>query len=910
MAESYSVTAILGLRDNNFTKGMKNAERSTESFGQKLKNGFAFGVFAGMGQKAISVVGDALRGLASEMNESTRAWDTFRGNMQMNGKTSKQIDKIQGSLQKFAQQTIYSASDMASTYAQLDAVGTKHTLSLVKGFGGLAAAAENPKQAMRTLSQQATQMAAKPMVQWQDFKLMLEQTPAGISKVAKQMGMSTQELIKNVQDGKVKTEDFLDAIAKVGTNKSFTKLATTYKTVGDAMDGLKETLANVLQPAFKELSQVGIDSLSGIGDALGKIDGQKIANGMKTFAANMRKYGEILKKAFSGVGEVWGKAFSKIGKELLKLSGSKGNLNLFSVAANIAAGAIKKLGEFCANHASAIAHIIDLLPKLIAAFIGFKVVSGISAKVQAIADAFGRLKEAVGGAKGLGEPLQEAAEGTKEFGGAAGPSAGQLFGFAAAAVAVGVAVLLISNGFSILASAAVRVSEAGPAAVAVMFGMIGAIAGLAVVMFQIGAATTATAPEMVAFGAAVALVGGGVFLAAAGMSLLAQAAINLASAGPGAAVAMVGLVAAIAALAVVFAVLGPLLTAGALGIAAFGVAVLAVGAGCYLAAAGLSLVAQALPAIAQYGLSGAVAIAALGLSLVAFAAGALAAGVAGTVAGLGLAAFALACTAAAGGTLLLRAGLAGVKTELRAINNLAATAKGKLMSMVSAVNVVKAGLRGVASYASSAMARVKSAFTNAIGPARSAGQRIGSGFKSGLQSSISGVSGIARNARNAALNALHGGYGSAWSSGHQIGAGLAAGMRSTLGDVTAAASALVKQADRAVKAKAIIRSPSHLLRKEGNMMGLGVVRGILDKIRAIRNAAREMVQVPNVSMGQSINGTIDKNTEYRQEIIVNANVTSELDGRAVGYGTAQYVQEKNDYDTQRLSRIRGALPSV
>lgn len=41
---------------------------------------------------------------------------------------------------------------------------------------------------MKTLSEQATQMAAKPKVQWQDFKLMLEQTPAGISAVAKTMG--------------------------------------------------------------------------------------------------------------------------------------------------------------------------------------------------------------------------------------------------------------------------------------------------------------------------------------------------------------------------------------------------------------------------------------------------------------------------------------------------------------------------------------------------------------------------------------------------------------------------------------------------------------------------------------------------------------------------------------------------
>ena len=47
---------------------------------------------------------------------------------------------------------------------------------------------------MKTLSQQATQMAAKPKVAWQDFKLMMEQTPAGMAAIAKEMGMSLDEL--------------------------------------------------------------------------------------------------------------------------------------------------------------------------------------------------------------------------------------------------------------------------------------------------------------------------------------------------------------------------------------------------------------------------------------------------------------------------------------------------------------------------------------------------------------------------------------------------------------------------------------------------------------------------------------------------------------------------------------------
>lgn len=225
-------------------------------------------VVGNIATSALQKIGQLGSELVAGLNESSAAWKTFQANMQMNEKTADEISKIKGELKDFAEQTIYSASDMASTYSQLEAVGTKNTTALVKGFGGLAAAASDPTQAMKTLSQQATQMAAKPKVAWEDFKLMVEQTPAGISAVAKTMGMSTQELISDVQKGKVKTEEFLEAIAETGTNADFTALATQYKTVGQATDGLIETLTGQLQPAFDTLSQVGINAISGITDKI------------------------------------------------------------------------------------------------------------------------------------------------------------------------------------------------------------------------------------------------------------------------------------------------------------------------------------------------------------------------------------------------------------------------------------------------------------------------------------------------------------------------------------------------------------------------------------------------------------------------------------------------------------------
>lgn len=276
MAQEMSIEAVLSAVDQNFTKTMEKAVdslskvvgESNQSASKFAANGAMFGAGAAVVTGALGMIKNSVGEIFSGLEESSAAWQTFDSNMSYIGKSKSQISKVRSELTKYAAQTIYSSSEMASTYSQLAAVGIKNTTKLVKGFGGLAAASDNPKQAMKTLSQQATQMAAKPTVQWQDFRLMLEQTPAGISAVAKAMGMSTSEMVSAVNDGKIKTEDFFKAIEKVGTNKSFSKMATHYKTMGQALDGLKETIANQLLPAYMQLSAVGTKAISGIVNAI------------------------------------------------------------------------------------------------------------------------------------------------------------------------------------------------------------------------------------------------------------------------------------------------------------------------------------------------------------------------------------------------------------------------------------------------------------------------------------------------------------------------------------------------------------------------------------------------------------------------------------------------------------------
>lgn len=282
---------------SNGINALSNSVNSTHVGLRQIIAGSAIGNVISSG---VRVASSGIRSFIGELNESTVAWSTFEGNMRQIGKSPAQINAAKNSLQKFAQDTIYSSSDMAQTYSQLAAVGVKNTTQLVKGFGGLAAAATDPKQAMKTLSEQATQMAAKPMVQWQDFRLMLEQTPAGMAAVAKNMNMSAQDLVKLVQSRHLKTEDFLNAVAKTGTNANFTKMATQYKTIGQAMDGLRETLANKVQPQFQKLSDIGIKAISGITDKLGKVNFTKFADALISNINKIRKASRDFMRGFSG----------------------------------------------------------------------------------------------------------------------------------------------------------------------------------------------------------------------------------------------------------------------------------------------------------------------------------------------------------------------------------------------------------------------------------------------------------------------------------------------------------------------------------------------------------------------------------------------------------------------------------
>lgn len=380
-------------------------------------------------------------------------------------------------------------------------------------------------------------------------------------------------------------------------------------------------------------------------------------------------------------------------------------------------GAVQQLVDTVGALGGAAGNILGALGSLALA------VLGIQPSGDAATDAANGLKGALDAAQPVIQGVSDATGWLRDHAAEAAPYVqGLAFAFAAVRAAQGIA------GFVTAFSAAVGgVSVTAPVATA-------GTAALAGGETAAGTAAGVSAAQMLAFGAAVLMVGAGVALACVGLLALANAAVVIASAGPSAAIGMAAMVGTVALLAVGAAALGPALTAGAVGMLAFGGAVALVGAGVLLASAGLMLLGAALPGISAYGATAAVGILALGASMLVLGPGAIVAAAGLTVLGAGVTVAAAGVTLLAAGAMLLGAGLALVAGSV-VVASAGIVAMGVAMPMVS--SSAPGAAAGLAALAAAALAAspgllaavpAMGAFSSACSTASSASSQARSGI--------------------------------------------------------------------------------------------------------------------------------------------------------------------------------------
>ena len=928
MAESFSVKAILSAQDKGFKSVFGAATRSAKELKSTLMGGIGFGAMMAIGQKAVSVVSGSLSGLTKETINTSDAMQKLQQAMRFSGYAEDEIQRIAGAtgtLKTYADKTVFSLQDVMSTFGSLSANGVKDAEKLTESVGNAVAVFGGGAQEFSSVALAFSQAMASGALHAQDWNQIVNASPqlaGGLRKELIKLNPILGEDFKQAMEDGAITADLLgQAMNNIGMTDMAREAAQSVTTFEGAMGNLEATVTSGMQSIYD--SFVKGKAVDAINQFNGKVESvfSRLQTWIPATMIRLESYWKILKKEASQVSGAFGDAFGAIRKELGKLIpafGSTESVNGFRDAIQGAGDALQAFAGFLEEHADIIARVIAELPKLIVAYKGFKIVKPFIPVVAGFTGAIMRLAGA--GVSKIAGKLFGISKGQREVGVSSRESMKSTMESAKAFMMLGAGVALISAGFFLLSQGAKAVADSGPLAVAVLVGMVAAIAGLLIVAKMVAPTLSSGAAGFVAFGAAVVL-------AAAGIAVLTMSAISLANAGPLAIAVMFGLIVAIGGLMVVAAAVAPILTAGAVGLIAFGVAAALVGAAVLLASAGLAIVASVLPIVAEYGLQASVAIGALGAAMTVFGAGTIVAGVGCTVLAVGLlavgvavlgvtvgvVAFGVAMVAACVGVLAMAVALLAVNSSMKSIAKNAKTAQKSITSMKDSVSIVNDGLDALGNKAKSAVKSIVSAFDNGAGKAKSSGKKLGDSAKDGVQSGLQPTQAIAISMVSAVLASLASGAGSAYSSGLNIGISFANGLAASLGRIQAIAAQMTAAANSAAASRASLPKTRSVIAGEIENTPMISAYGMVDEIN-------DRIDIPVISSADPVmtaytsrvgaKKELSDDYTYKRNATYTIVVPVEYNGREAARVTAEFTQKELESRESMKLRLKGERSHV
>lgn len=928
MAESFSVKAILSAQDKGFKSVFGAATKSAKELKSTLMGGIGFGAMMAIGQKAVSVVSGSLSGLTKETINTSDAMQKLQQAMRFSGYTEDEIQRIAGAtgtLKTYADKTVFSLQDVMSTFGSLSANGVKDAEKLTESVGNAVAVFGGGAQEFSSVALAFSQAMASGALHAQDWNQIVNASPqlaGGLRKELIKLNPILGEDFKQAMEDGAITADLLgQAMNNIGMTDMAREAAQSVTTFEGAMGNLEATVTSGMQSIYD--SFVKGKAVDAINQFNGKVESvfSRLQTWIPATMIRLESYWKILKKEASQVSGAFGDAFGAIRKELGKLIpafGSTESVNGFRDAIQGAGDALQAFAGFLEEHADIIARVIAELPKLIVAYKGFKIVKPFIPVVAGFTGAIMRLAGA--GVSKIAGKLFGISKGQREVGVSSRESMKSTMESAKAFMMLGAGVALISGGFFLLAQGAKAVAESGPLAVAVLVGMVAAIAGLLIVAKMVAPTLSAGAAGFVAFGAAVVL-------AAAGIAVLTMSSISLANAGPLAIAVMFGLIVAIGGLMVVAAAVAPVLTAGAVGLIAFGVAAALVGAAVLLASAGLAIVASVLPIVAEYGLQASVAIGALGVAMTVFGAGVIVAGAGCAVLAVGLlavgvavlgvtvgvVAFGVAMVAACVGVLAMAVALLAVNSSMKSIAKNAKTAQKSITSMKDSVSIVNDGLDALGNKAKSAVKSIVSAFDNGAGKAKSSGKKLGDSAKDGVQSGLQPTQAIAISMVSAVLASLASGAGSAYSSGLNIGISFANGLAASLGRIQAIAAQMTAAANSAAASRASLPKTRSVIAGEIENTPMISAYGMVDEIN-------DRIDIPVISSADPVmtaytsrvgaKKELSDDYTYKRNATYTIVVPVEYNGREAARVTAEFTQKELESRESMKMRLKGERSHV
>ena len=231
--------------DEAFGDVDKSSSKSSSGLG---KFGAAAGAVGGLVSSGIGMAVDAIGDLTGDIIEASDSADKFKSTLNFAGLDTGTIDALTASTQAYADQTVYSISDIRNVTAQLAANGVQGFDKLAEAAGNLNAVAGGNAETFSSVGMVLTQTAGAGKLTTENWNQLADAIPGASGKLQEAMlknGAYTGNFRDAMEKGEISAEEFNQAIMDLGMTDAAKEAATSTSTIEGAMGNLEASVVGV-----------------------------------------------------------------------------------------------------------------------------------------------------------------------------------------------------------------------------------------------------------------------------------------------------------------------------------------------------------------------------------------------------------------------------------------------------------------------------------------------------------------------------------------------------------------------------------------------------------------------------------------------------------------------------------------
>lgn len=251
--------------------GAKGGRAFSDSF-EKNTAATALGVAIGNAlTSAVSSAMSAVRGLISDALVQSDAIDKFQATLSFAGLDTSTIDRLTASTKAYADQTVFSLSDIQNITAQLAANGVKDYDLLAEAAGNLNAIAGGNAETYQRVGMVLTQTAGQGKLVTENWNQLADAIP-GASGVLQQAllaaGAYTGNFREAMSQGQITAEEFNAALLQVGSDPIAVEAARSTETFEGALGNLNAALLTLSTELVNKVKPAVTGVITDIGNGI------------------------------------------------------------------------------------------------------------------------------------------------------------------------------------------------------------------------------------------------------------------------------------------------------------------------------------------------------------------------------------------------------------------------------------------------------------------------------------------------------------------------------------------------------------------------------------------------------------------------------------------------------------------